>query len=117
MPGAQGPKTVKGAHSIKSVIRLCTGISQNHHPCLLTLPFRTGRYLLFRNLFLIFYGSGHAVTSSARSECLRGGKNYSYATAPGLGAARPPELCGLRIRPRTDVDPPRSAGAYRLAAR
>ena len=24
----------------------------------------------------------------------------------------PPELCGLRIRPRTDVDPPRSAGAY-----
>jgi len=27
------------------------------------------------------------------------------------------ELCGLRIRPRTDVDPPRSAGAYRLAAR
>ena len=39
-----------------------------------------------------------------------GGKNYSYATAPGLGAARPRELCGLRIRPRTDVDPPRSAG-------
>ena len=25
---------------IKTVIRLCTGISQNHHPCLLTLPFR-----------------------------------------------------------------------------
>ena len=24
--------------------------------------------------------------------------------------ARPPELCGLRIGPRTDVDPPRSAG-------
>ena len=30
-------------------------------------------------------------------------------------------MCGLRTRPRTDVDPPRvelpSAGAYRLAAR
>jgi len=24
---------------------------------------------------------------------------------------------GLRIRPHTDVDPPRSAGAYRLAVR
>ena len=23
----------------ETVIRLCTGISQNHHPCLLTLPF------------------------------------------------------------------------------
>jgi len=32
---------------IKTVIRLCTSISQNHHPCLLTLPFRTGCYLLF----------------------------------------------------------------------
>ena len=53
MPGAQGPKTVKGAQSDPNyVIRLCTGISQNHHPCLLTLPFRAGRYLLFRNLFL-----------------------------------------------------------------
>ena len=30
---------------------------------------------------------------------------------------RPPELCGLRIRPRTDVDPPRSAAACRLSAR
>ena len=47
------PRTVKGAQSDpnyvyqESVIRPCTGISQNHHPCLLTLPFRTGRYLLF----------------------------------------------------------------------
>jgi len=33
---------------------------------------------------------------------------------------RPPEVCGLLTRPRTDVDPPRvelpSAGAYRVAA-
>ena len=40
--GPKGPELC-----IKTVIRLCTGISQNHHPCLLTLPFRTGRYLLF----------------------------------------------------------------------
>jgi len=40
--GGQGPKTVKGAQSdpnyvslstIKTVIRLCSGISQNHNPC------------------------------------------------------------------------------------
>jgi len=37
--------------------------------------------------------------------------------APLQLRCRPPELCGLRIRPRTDVDPPRSAVAYRLAAR
>ena len=54
-PGAQngkggGPKWPELC--IKTVIRLCTGISQNRHPCLLTLPFRTGRYLLFRNLGL-----------------------------------------------------------------
>ena len=51
-PGAQngkgGPKWPELC--IKTVIRLCTGISQNHHPRLLTLPFRTGRYLLFRNV-------------------------------------------------------------------
>ena len=33
---------------------------------------------------------------------------------------RPPEVCGLQTRPRTDVDPPRvelpSSWAYRLAA-
>ena len=54
---------------IKTVVRLCTGISQNHHLCLLTLPFRTGRYLFFQRW------------TRARSECLPGGgKNYSYAT-------------------------------------
>jgi len=45
-PGAQngkgGPKWPELC--IKTFIRLCTGISQNNHPCLLTLPFRTGRY-------------------------------------------------------------------------
>ena len=55
MPGAQGPKTVTGGQSdpnyvSRLVLRLCTGISQNHHPCLLTSPFRTGRYLLFRKV-------------------------------------------------------------------
>jgi len=65
MPGA-GAQNGKGGPKwpelcIKTVIRLCTGISQNHHPCLLTLPFRTGRYLLFRNV-------------------CRGPKHYSYAT-------------------------------------
>ena len=71
--GAQGPKTVKGAQSapelcIKTVTRMCTGISQNHYPCLLTSPFRTGRYLLFRRW------------TRTRSERLPGGKNYNYAT-------------------------------------
>jgi len=57
-PGAQngkgGPK--RPELCIKTIIRLCTGISQNHHPCLLTLPF-------------------------VANVC-RGGesKNYSYAT-------------------------------------
>jgi len=71
MPGSQGSKTVNGAQSDPNYVsRLCTGISQNHHPCLLTLPFRTGRYLLFPE-----------VNYRARSECLPGEpKNYSYAT-------------------------------------
>ena len=55
-PGAQNGKGgLKWPElCIKTVIRLCTGISQNNHPCLLTLPFRTGRYY-------------------SRSECLPGG--------------------------------------------
>ena len=45
--GPRGPKNGKGGPKwpelcIKTVIRLCTGISQNHHPCQVTLPFRTG---------------------------------------------------------------------------
>ena len=35
--GKGGPKWPELC--MKTVIRLCTGISQNHHPCLLTLPF------------------------------------------------------------------------------
>jgi len=35
--GKGGPKWPELC--IKTVIRLCTGISQNHHPCLITLPF------------------------------------------------------------------------------
>jgi len=56
-PGAQnykgGPKWPELC--IKTVIRLCAGIAHNHHPCLLTWPSRAGRYLLFRNLFLILW--------------------------------------------------------------
>jgi len=60
--GKEGPKWPELC--IKTVIRLCTGCSQNHHPCLPTLPFRTGRYLLFRNL----------------ANVCRGPKNGGYAT-------------------------------------
>jgi len=45
---------------------------------------------------------------------------YRHAGCLQLSHRRPPEMCGLRTRPRTDVDPPRvelpSAGEYRLAA-
>jgi len=61
---------------IKTVIRLCTGISQNHHPCLLSSPFRTGHYLLFRNLFLILWYRSHSdviIDVIACSECSPGG--------------------------------------------
>jgi len=86
--GGHGPKTVKGAQSdpnyASRLLLDCTGISQNHHPCLLTLPFRTGRCLLFRNLFLILWFRSYSdviINIIARSECLPGGpKNYSYAT-------------------------------------
>jgi len=62
MPGVPGALTGKGGPKwpelcIKTVIRLCrpTGISQNHHPFLLTLPF-------------------------VANVCRGGGKNYSYPT-------------------------------------
>jgi len=52
--------------------------------------------------------------------------SYATVSQPKLwarwlpAASRPPKMCGLRTRPRTDVDPLRmelpSAGAYRLAA-
>jgi len=48
------------------------------------------------------------------------GAQLLYAIGTLLPAAgRPPQMCGLRTRPRTDVDPPRvelpSAGTYRFA--
>ena len=33
--------------------------------------------------------------------------DYKHAGCLQLGHCRPPEMCGLRTRPRTDVDPPR----------
>jgi len=55
--------------------------------------------------------------SSPRSAAALG---HRHAGCLQLSHRRPPEMCGLRIRPRTDVDPPRvelpSAGAYRLAS-
>ena len=58
--------------------------------------------------------------SVPRRSCL----GYRRAGCLQLSHRRPPEMCGLRTRPRTDVDPSRffatvelpSAGAYRLAA-
>ena len=49
---------------------------------------------------------------------------YRHAGCLQLSHRRPPGMCGLRTRPRTDVDPPRflppsnrhRRGAYRLAA-
>ena len=50
---------------------------------------------------------------------------YRHAGCLQLSHLRPPEMCGLRTRPRTDVDPPRflppsnchrRGGAYRLAS-
>jgi len=48
---------------------------------------------------------------------------YRQAGCLQLSHRRPPEMCGLLTRPRTDVDPPRfldrtaiGGGAYRLAA-
>ena len=49
---------------------------------------------------------------------------YRHADCLQLSHRRPPEMCGLRTRPRTDVDPPRflppsnchrRGGEYRLA--
>ena len=45
---------------------------------------------------------------------------YKHAGCLQLSQRRPPEMCRLQTRPRTDVDPLRvelpAAGAYRLAA-
>jgi len=46
----RGPKTVKGAQSDPNYVsRLCTGISQNHHPCLyLGLLYRSGPVAIYQ---------------------------------------------------------------------
>jgi len=43
--------------------------------------------------------------------CLGAQRLAAPTTAAPQLPCRLPELCGLRIRPRTDVDPPRSAGS------
>ena len=74
------------------------------------------------------FGIARSVRLSVpRRSCL----GYMHAGCLQLSHRRPPETCGLRTRPRTDVDPPRfliggetihaavelpSAGAYRFAA-
>ena len=63
MPGAQWPKNGKGGPKlpelcIKTAIRRCTGISQNHHPCLRTFP--------DRSLFIIPKGGLEPVANVCR---------------------------------------------------
>jgi len=81
MPGAPGTQNGKGGPKcpelcIKAVIKLCTGISQNHHPCLLTLPF-------------------------VANVCRGGGKNYSYATAAFVPSVQLEYFhrCIINVRP------------------
>jgi len=102
MPGGPGAQNGKGGPKwpelcIKTVIRLCTaGISQNHHPCLLTLPFRIGRYSLFRNvcrgaaakiivtpLILLYYWANKAMTMRRtrwRKTWRRGGSRQRWSS-------------------------------------
>jgi len=55
--------------------------------------------------------------------CRKGRLRFHRIMVMSLSYRRPPEMCGLRTRPRTDVDPPRfldrtaiGGRAYRLAA-
>jgi len=67
-------------------------------------------------------GTGRSVRLSVP---WRGCLGYRHAGGLQLSHRRPPEMCGLWTRPRTDVDPPlflppsncHRRGAYRLAAR
>ena len=77
--------------------------------------------LLFRHLVKIIMPRprGAKRVSVPWRSCL----GYRHAGFLQLSHRRPPEMCGLRTRPRTDVDPPRifgsnchRQGAYRLAA-
>jgi len=66
-----------------------------------------------RFLLLSTFGRRGAFWNSAirRSVCLSHGATarlgYRHAGCLQLSHHRPPEMCGLRTRPRTDVDPPR----------
>ena len=79
-----------------------------------------GNTYIFNLVSLFFFmprrRGGGALSDAAisLSVCL---SHLGQLGAQRHGPARPPGLCGLRIRLRTDVDPPRSAEAYRLAAR
>ena len=68
-------------------------------------------------LWVILLANGGGLTALgrhfgiARSVCLsvprRSCLGYRHAGCLQLSHRRPPEMCGLRTRPRTDVDPPR----------
>jgi len=89
MSGAQGPKTVKGAQSdLNYVSKLLLDCVPVFHKII------TPAYILYRSgpvaiyyseIYSLYYGSGHTVTSSLTSSPVanvcRGPKNYSYATA------------------------------------
>jgi len=60
---------------------------------------------------------GHyRISRSVRlSVSLRSCRGYRHAGCLQLSHRRPPEMCGLRTRPRTDVDPPGFLPPYRTA--
>jgi len=82
MPGAQGPKTVKGAQSdpnyaSRLCIRLRTGISQNHNVKVSLLVWRIRYTDTFSNAVDCRFELALEVQrwTRARSECLPGAQN------------------------------------------
>ena len=83
---------------------------------------RRARQLYYAHALRGHFGVARSVRLSVRwRSCL----GCRHAGCLQLSHRRPPEMCGLRTRPRTDVDPPRflppsnchrPGGAYRLAA-
>jgi len=107
-PGCPGSKAVKRSSLLLLLTAYC-------HLWVMGYGWRDG-------LGLVFWVSADAVIHPSVRLSVPpdlGGPARSAAPRPAAPQlpCRPPELCGLRIRPRTDVDPPRSAGVYRLAAR
>jgi len=86
MPGAQGPKTVKGPKVTRIIIsRLLLDCVPVFHKII--TPFLAGRYLLFRNLFLILWFRSYSdviIDVIARSECLPGGRQKNLVTPLNL---------------------------------